>query len=79
MPVRNFNVDGEKVIVYAEKGRGDGGLVVTIMVEEADGEYTSFRHWFSDPVAARQTLQSATMADLRNAIAKARSFQMAED
>lgn len=74
--LKTLTVDGEQVIVYAEKAAT--GTVVCIMVEEADGEYTSFRHKFANPDLARQRLQDATMADLRAAIAKGRSFEKDE-
>jgi hypothetical protein len=70
--MKSLIVDGEETLLIRELGRGDGGVVLNYMVKEADGAYSNFRHWFSDPSAAEAEYQATDIAQMRERIPLAR-------
>lgn len=45
MKVLNIN-DSTECVVFLERGWGDGGITVNVMVKESDGTYSNYREWF---------------------------------
>lgn len=76
--MRTFTIDGQNVLLFRERGAGDGGTVLNYMVEETDGTFSNYRHWYSDPALAEQEFSASTDEDVRARIIRARKIAAGE-
>lgn len=76
--MKTFVIDGQHALLIKEKGAGDGGVVLNYMVQESDGTYSNFRHWYSDPALAEREFATSTDDDMRARIVLARRIAVGE-
>lgn len=70
--MKTVTVNGQNVVVFRERGRGDDWGVVRYMIEESDGTYSMVGEGYSDPAVADKVYASPDDAHLQWIIDEAR-------
>lgn len=70
--MKTIDVKGSSCQFFLEKA-SDGGCILNTLVPQPDGSFQNFRHWYSDPAAARQEYDSLDVAEATKRADRARS------